>query len=115
MKYTNSFKQLVTFVAIIAMLSLSNIRGSVVFDHRVEVRNSSNRKITKILASADGEKYVGINVGSGLKPEQTMEVDWDRSQGHECVWYLKAVYADTSESAPAQFDLCEKDVMVEFK
>ena len=44
-----------------------------------------------------------------------MELIWDKSTDNgNCEWHLKAVFADGSESDPAKFDFCEKDLVVEF-
>ena len=111
MRYTNSFKRLAMLAAMVAMIGLSVGHASGWFDRHVQVRNNSNKKIVKVLASADGEKYTVFHTGNGIKPGQTVDLAWDKSNGHDCQWYLKAIFADTSESAPAQFDFCTKDVL----
>src|SRR5438132_7564830 len=112
MKYINSFKQLAMLAAIMAVIGLSIGRASARVDHHVQVRNNSNKKIIKILASTDGENYAGFNIENGIKPGQMVEISWNKSNG-QCEWYLKAVYADNSKSAPAHFDLCQNDAILD--
>ena len=81
----------------------------------IRVSNSSNKKIAKIVASSDGENYGLFSSGNGIKPGETVEYGWDTQGKTTCVVYLKAVYADRSESKPAQVDPCRGNVAVDFE
>src|SRR5438874_13705965 len=81
MRYINSFKRLAMLAAIMAMIGLSIGQASARVDHHVQVRNNSNKKIIKILASTDGENYAGFNIENGLKPGQMVEISWNKSNG----------------------------------
>lgn len=51
-----------------------------------------------------------------MKPGQTMKLVWNQSTSNqECKLWMKAVYADGSQSEPAKFDLCEKDLEIEIQ
>jgi hypothetical protein len=42
-------------------------------------------------------------------------MEWsEASNNQSCEQQVKAVYADKSESEPASFDFCEKDLSLEF-
>jgi hypothetical protein len=99
--------------AITAIIGLSCGYVSARAAHVIQVHNSSNKKITKLVISADGKTYAAFSAGNGIKPGETVGVGWDISN-HQCAFYLKAVCADRSESTSQQFDICEKDVFVEF-
>lgn len=85
-------------------------------EYSFEVTNKTRMTIKKILVSEDGEEYGYFNIGSGIKPGQTVQLVWDSStNGEACEQYVKAVYADGSESEPATFDFCESDLALEFE
>lgn len=85
-------------------------------EYSFEVTNKTRTTIKKILVSEDGEEYGYFNIGAGIKPGQTVELVWDSStNGESCEQYVKAVYADGSESEPATFDFCESDIALEFE
>ena len=63
------------------------------------VHNTTNDKITKLLASEDGEHYGSFDVGRvGIGPGQTVSLNWDKSTNNSnCEWFIKAVFDDGSE------------------
>ena len=82
---------------------------------KFKVTNNTKEVIKKILVSEDGQKYGFFDIGSGIKPGQTVTLVWDKSTNNEeCKQHVKAVYADGSESEPAMFDFCDSDVALEF-
>lgn len=104
-------------VAAIALVVVSFAAIPVTADeYSFEVTNKTRTTIKKILVSEDGEEYGYFNIGSGIKPGQTVQLVWDSStNGESCEQYVKAVYADGSESEPATFDFCESDIALEFE
>lgn len=85
-------------------------------EYSFEVTNKTRTTIKKILVSEDGEEYGYFNIGSGIKPGQTVELVWDSStNGESCEQWVKAVYADGSESEPTTFDFCESELALEFE
>src|SRR6266404_4571278 len=111
---TKQLSRIALGVAAVA-LSVSFLYANSSVDYRFKVHNKSNSKIVKLLASPDGKKYGVFDIGAGIKAGGTMELIWDKSTDNgNCEWHLKAVFADGSESDPAKFDFCEKDLVVEF-
>jgi hypothetical protein len=85
-------------------------------EYTFEVTNKSRIAIKKILVSEDGKEYGYFDIGERIKPGQTVELVWDASTNNEaCEQYVKAVYADGSESEPAMFDFCESELALEFE
>ncbi|HUQ31000.1 MAG TPA: hypothetical protein VM095_02725 [Pyrinomonadaceae bacterium] len=85
-------------------------------DYSFKVTNTTDKKITKILVSEDGEEYGDFNIGSGIAPGKTVTLAWDSStNGENCEQYIKAVFADGEESEAQQFDFCEEGVVIEFQ
>ncbi|MGZ5019893.1 MAG: hypothetical protein ACXWAV_05660 [Chthoniobacterales bacterium] len=80
-----------------------------------KVHNTTDTKITGLLASEDGESYAKFDIGKGLAPGETMTLKWDKSTNNtNCKWYIKAVFKDGSESKAKKFDFCEEDLELEF-
>lgn len=101
----------------VALLAVS-LAASPLFaeEYSFAVTNKTRSTITKILVSEDGDEYGFFDIGKGIKPGQTVELVWDAStNGESCVQFVKAVYADGSESEPAEFDFCESELALEFE
>jgi len=94
--------------AVALAISVSFIYASSVVEYRFKVRNKSTSKLVKLLASPDGKKFGTFDIGAGIKAGGTMELVWDKSTDNgNCEWTLKAVFADGSESEPADFDFAK--------
>ena len=77
--------------------------------------NTTTSAITKILVSADKKEWGYFDIGKGIKPESTVNLVWDQSTNSEtCSQWVKAAYADGSESEPAKFDFCEDGLELNF-
>jgi hypothetical protein len=85
-------------------------------EYSFKVTNSTDSKITRLLASEDGKEYGNFELSrEGIAPGKTVKLTWDKSTNNRgCNWYLKAVFADGSESEAKKFDFCEADLEVEF-
>lgn len=80
------------------------------------VHNTTKDRITKLLASEDGEKYGTFDVGrAGIEPGQTVTLNWDKSTNNSnCEWFIKAVFDDGSETPAKKFNFCEEDLELDF-
>jgi hypothetical protein len=84
-------------------------------EYKFKIVNTQDSTIKKILVSEDGEEYGFFDIGAGVKPGQSATLVWDSStDGESCEQYVKAVYADGSESEPVTFDFCESGLELEF-
>ena len=85
-------------------------------EYTFKVYNTTSDKIVKLLASEDGVKYLPFDVGSsGIPAGKTITLKWDKSTNNSsCDWYIKAVFADGSETKAKKFDFCEEDLELEF-
>ena len=85
-------------------------------EYSFKVTNTTKDKITKLLASEDGENYGNFELSrEGIPPGKTVTLNWDKSTNSKgCKWFLKAVYADGSETEAKKFDFCEADLEIEF-
>lgn len=111
------FLKLGAVVALVFILICIPMRNAGAEDeYTFKVHNTTKDKITKLLASEDGEKYGSFDVGrAGIEPGQTMTLSWDKSTNKSsCNWYIKAVFDDGSETPAKKFDFCEEDLELEF-
>ena len=80
-----------------------------------EVRNTTDQKMVKLLVSEDGKKWAEFDLGGGIPAGKSGTMEWsEASNSQNCEQQVKAVYADKSESEPASFDFCEKDLSLDF-
>lgn len=77
--------------------------------------NTTNTVITGILVSENKSEWGYFDIGSGIKPGSTSNLVWSQStNGENCAQWVKAAYADGSESEPAKFDFCEDGLEINF-
>ncbi len=111
----NNFKRISLLVIAIGLMGISVSSASSSFDYKFKVHNTTKFKITKIMVSEDGKKYGLFDIGDGIPAGATEELVWDKSTDKgACEWYFKATFSDKTESEPAKFDFCEKDLVLEF-
>jgi|GEM_PF-807494 len=80
-----------------------------------KVKNENVQRITKLLASEDGKKYLDFDIGKGIDVGETRTIVWDKSTNKMgCDWYIKAVYADKSVGDAVKFDFCQEDLLISF-
>jgi hypothetical protein len=102
------------FLSFVTLPAL-NLRADEDDQYSFKVTNTTDTKITKLLASEDGKDYGNFDIGKGIKPGETVTLNWDKKTNEAgCKWYLKAVFADGSQSPAKKFDFCEDDVDLEF-
>jgi len=116
--YMKTRKFSILAIAIIAGLMISGI-GFVSTqageEYSFKLHNSTTSTIKSILVSQDKKEWGEFDIGSGIKAGATVELAWDKSTNSEaCKQFVKAVFADGSESAPSKFDFCESDLQLEF-
>jgi hypothetical protein len=84
-------------------------------DFSFTATNTTKTAITGILVSENKSDWGHFDIGSGIKPGSTSNLVWDQSTNSEsCDQWVKATYADGSESEPAKFDFCESGLKIDF-
>lgn len=77
--------------------------------------NTTKSAITAVYVSENKSEWGYFDIGSGIQPGKTVNLIWDQSTNSEgCAQWVKAAYADGSESEPAKFDFCEDGLELEF-
>lgn len=83
--------------------------------YKFDVKNSTDQKMVHLLVSQDGKTWSEFDLGGGIAAGKSGTMEWsEASNNQSCEQQVKAVYADKSESEPASFDFCEKDLSLEF-
>jgi hypothetical protein len=112
-----------TYLKLAALLALTLTFVTVPFrfaaaedeQYSFKVHNTTDDKITNLLASQDGKSYGSFDIGKGIPSGETVTLNWDKSTNDKgCKWYFKAVFADGEESQAKKFDFCEEDLELEF-
>lgn len=84
-------------------------------EYSFSVYNSTNNAIQQILVSQNGKTWGEFSLGQGIRAGGSDILIWDKSTNNErCKQYVKAVFANGEESAPARFNFCEDDLEVVF-
>ncbi len=104
----------VTAALFVGMIS-GNSAVAAESEYSFSVRNNTRVNITKLLVSEDGKDWGYFDIGSGIAAGSNTTLTWDSSTNDEgCDQYVKAAYADGSESEKAKFNFCEADLELEF-
>jgi hypothetical protein len=84
-------------------------------EYSFKVHNNTRTKITKLQVSEDKKEWGYFDIGQGIAAGDNMMLVWDASTNNEgCYQYVKAAYADGSESEEAKFNFCEANLELEF-
>jgi hypothetical protein len=114
-RMTNHLRKAFLFTLFCALLSWTPAVLKASEGYSFKVKNTTENKITKLLASEDGKTYGNFDIGKGIKPGQTITLVWDKStEGEDCEQWFKAVFDDGEESEAVKFDFCEDDLTLEF-
>jgi hypothetical protein len=84
-------------------------------DYSFKVHNNTEKTITKLLVSEDGETYGFFDIGDGIKAGDTETLVWNKATNSQsCHQWFKAVWEGGEEGKPVKFDFCEKGLVLEF-
>ena len=114
MKFANKFigMSLLSLAIIVIGSSVASAQDS---EFSFKIVNSTDVTIKKLMVSIDGKKWGFFDIGTGVAAGKTAEMVWSKSTDTEpCKQWVKAVYADKSESKPVKFDFCEEGLELEF-
>ncbi len=113
---TKAFRGLVVVGVVAVLMSLLMASVSLAKDYDFSVLNSTSSTIKQLLVREAGGDWGYFDIGSGIKPGQSAQLVWASSTDNEdCDQWIKAVYADGSESEPVKFDFCEEKLELEFQ
>lgn len=115
MKTCNFSSALLASVTLLIGMMASHHVAAGESGYSFSVRNNTRVKITKLLVSEDKKEWGYFDVGKGIAPGTEETMVWDLSTNNEgCDQYVKAEYADGTESEEAKFNFCEANLELEF-
>jgi hypothetical protein len=101
----------ITFVSV----PMRSVRADEEEAYSFKLHNTTEDKITKLLASEDGKDWGSFDIGKGIAAGETVTLKWDKKTNEKgCKWYFKAVFSGGDESDSKKFDFCEEDLELEF-
>ena len=105
---------LLIFTLILTSVAAGNARPAEVYSFTIY--NKTERVITKIFVSEDGDDYKLFDIGEGIVPSTTAELIWTESTNLTgCRQYIRAQFEDDSQSETVKFDFCEPGAVLEIK
>ncbi len=115
MKVHNFAGTLTVIASLFAGVLAANNATAAESEYSFKVHNNTRTKMTKLLVSEDKKEWGYFDIGSGIAAGGNMTLVWDSSTNNEgCNQYVKAAYADGSESEEAKFNFCEANLELEF-
>jgi len=112
----HQFTGVLMVVASLSMGAMSvNNAAAAESEYSFKVHNGTKVKITKLLVSENKKEWGYFDIGQGIAAGGDMRLVWDQSTNNEgCDQYVKAAYADGTESEEAKFNFCEANLDLEF-
>jgi len=94
--------------SILAFSLVANVTSASAEQWYFYVKNNSNSTIKKLLVGEPNTSWGMFDIGSGIVSGENTKMVWDTSTNNQlCKQWIKAQFADGSESAPAYIDFCQ--------
>jgi len=94
--------------SVVALSLLVNVASASADQWYFYVKNNSNSTIKKLLVGEPEKAWGQFDIGSGIVPGENAKMLWDSSTNNQlCKQWIKAQFADGSESEPAYIDFCK--------
>ena len=103
--------------SLLAFSAVANVTSASADEWYFYVKNSSNSTIKQLFVGEPNKTWEIADVGTGIAPGESTKMVWGSSTGNElCNQWIKAKFADGSESQPSMINFCEKlDVPIVFQ
>lgn len=101
-------KSLLISASLLAFSVVTNVTSASAEQWYFYVKNNSNSTIKKLLVGEPEKTWGQFDIGSGIASGENTKMIWDSSTDNQlCRQWIKAQFADGSESAPAIIDFCQ--------
>ena len=101
-------KSFLISASLIAFSLVANVTSASAEQWYFYVKNSSNSTIKKLMVGEPEKTWGQFDIGSGIAVGENTKMVWDSStDNQQCKQWIKAQFADGSESAPAYIDFCK--------
>jgi hypothetical protein len=103
------FQHLLTTTILTANLFTLSAIKTHAQEYSFTITNQKKLDIVAILTSENEQKWERLDLGNGaISKGESMELGWDETTNdYGCIWWIKAVFSDGSESKSQQFNFCE--------
>jgi hypothetical protein len=99
---------LLVSASLLAFSFVGNVASASADQWYFYVKNSSSSTIKKLLVAEPKQSWGAFDIGSGIAPGDNVKMIWDSSTNNQaCNQWIKAQFADGSESEPAVIDFCK--------
>ncbi|MFM7600485.1 MAG: hypothetical protein ACKO7R_04690 [Pseudanabaena sp.] len=93
---------------VLALSLVANVASASAEQWYFYVKNNSNSTIKKLLVAEPNKAWGEFDIGLGIVPGENTKMIWDESANYEsCKQWIKAQFADGSESEPSYIDFCQ--------
>ncbi len=94
--------------SLLAFSLVANVASASAEQWYFYVKNSSNTTIKKLLVGEPNATWGAFDIGTGIVPGENTKMVWDTSTNNQlCKQWIKAQFADGSESSPSYIDFCK--------
>ncbi|MFN5725952.1 MAG: hypothetical protein ACK48D_04280 [Pseudanabaena sp.] len=101
-------KSFLVSTSLLAFSLVANVASASADQWYFHVKNSSNSTIKKLLGGEPHKTWGFVDIGSGIAPGRNTKIVWDSSTDNQsCKQWIKAVFADDSESESSYIDFCK--------
>ncbi|MFN4798595.1 MAG: hypothetical protein ACK6C7_06845 [Pseudanabaena sp.] len=101
-------KSFLVSTSLLAFSLVANVASASADQWYFHVKNSSNSTIKKLLVGEPNKTWGFFDIGSGIAPGRNTKIVWDSSTDNQsCKQWIKAVFADDSESESSYIDFCK--------
>ncbi len=101
-------RSLLISASLFAFSLVANVASASAEQWYFYVKNSSNSTIKSLLVSETGRNWGYFDIGTGISPGENSKMVWSSSTNNEsCSQFIKATFADGSESEPSKINFCK--------
>ncbi|MEA5476549.1 hypothetical protein VB774_02850 [Pseudanabaena galeata UHCC 0370] len=94
--------------SVLALSLVANVASVSAEQWYFYVKNNSNSTIKKLLVGEPAKTWGQFDIGSGIVSGENAQMVWDSSTNNQlCKQWIKAQFADGSESEPSFIDFCQ--------
>ena len=99
---------LLVSASLLAASLVANVTSASAEQWHFYVQNNTSSTITGLFAAEPEQAWGQFDIGSGIVSGENAKMVWDSSTDNQsCKQWIKAEFADGSESAPSFIDFCQ--------
>ncbi|BBC26414.1 hypothetical protein [Pseudanabaena sp. ABRG5-3] len=101
-------RSLLVSTSVLALSLVVNVASASAEQWYFFVKNNSSSTIKRLFVAEPNKSWGEFDIGSGIAPGENTKMIWDSSTNNQqCRQWIKAKFADGSESTPSIIDFCQ--------